>query len=62
MEKAHQQEQDKKFEEQGLQKTKGGYVFPGVSTQEVEEALERKQNNFEPPLPKMIGTYMDFEG
>jgi hypothetical protein len=35
MDKARQQEQDKNFEEQGFQKTKGGYVFPGVSTQEV---------------------------
>jgi hypothetical protein len=53
MEKARREEQHKKFEEQGLEKTKGGYVFPGVSTHEIEEALERKQNILHPPIPKM---------
>ena len=62
MKKSYQEAQDKEFEEQGLEKTKGGYVLPGITTQEAEEALERRVTNTRPPLPKMIGTYMDFEG
>ena len=37
-------------------------MFPGVSTNEVEKAVENRRNNVKPSLPKVIGTSMDSLG
>ena len=34
-------------------------MFPGFSTDVIEQALQRRQNNVELPLPRVIATYMD---
>ena len=37
-------------------------MFPGVSTEVIAKALEKKENNVIPPLPRVIATSMDLEG
>jgi hypothetical protein len=65
-EAALKEQQDKKFKSQGLEKTKGGYMFPGINPELIDKAMvqakENKINNVKPPLPKVIGSSMDFEG
>jgi hypothetical protein len=37
-------------------------MFPGVSTDKIEEAMSNRRNNVLPPLPRVTGTLMDLEG
>ena len=62
MQKAHQAEQDKIYEEKGLENTKAGYMFPGVRPDEIKEALERRLDNKKPKLPRVKATFMDIDG
>ena len=60
--KALKAQENQKLKEKGFQETEGGYTFPGVSTNEVTKAIERRKDNLEPELPKVTATYVDFEG
>ena len=45
-----------------MEKTKGGYMFPGIDPNMINEALIRRKSNFKPALPQVRATSMDSEG
>ena len=53
---------EKRFEELGFQKTDLGYMLPGIAPDKIEEAIENRRKSEKPPLPKVTGTWMNYEG
>ena len=60
--KALKAQEDQRLRQKGFQETAVGFTFPGVSTDEVTKAVENRKENFEPELPQVTATYIDFEG